>query len=170
MRLVCTQEPSVHTGTCTEGSAIADTRPCHRTQVLLHAPSTSTVHVLCVHAAWSMGHPSMGLPRGMEALDLDTFSCWTPLETLRLLARLAEISVSRALLPLWPLTTGSESEPLPPQLVIRADQYRPVPLCTSPEQRGAPTPPLCAPPRRITPPQQLLRTADLVTPPALSSH
>lgn len=56
----------------------------------------------------------------MEALELDTFSCWTPLETLRLLARLAEISVSRALLPLWPLTTGSESEPLRPQLVIRA--------------------------------------------------
>lgn len=42
MRLACTYEPSVYTGTCTEGSAIADTYyywDVPRAQVLLHAPS-----------------------------------------------------------------------------------------------------------------------------------
>lgn len=113
----------------------------------------SAVHVLCVHAAWFMGHPSMGLPRGMEALELDTFSCWTPQETLRLLARLAEISVSRALLPLWPLTTGSESEPATAAACdtcgTNTGRYRSVQARSNGER---PRPPLCPPSQNHAPP------------------
>lgn len=82
----------------------------------------------------------------MEALELDTFSCWTPLETLRRLARLAEISVSRALLPLWPLTTGSESEPLPLQLVIQAARVPAGTALYKPGATGSAHAPPSAPP------------------------
>lgn len=131
---------------------------------------------ICSTCALSVGMrlvhgPSMGLRIGMEALELDTFSRWTPLETLRPLARLAEISVSRALLPLWPLTTGPASEPLPLRLVMRA---RRVPAGTAlyrPGATGSAHAPLLPPLRSITPPSTAAPdSGPSCLPPALSSQ
>lgn len=157
------------TCTCTEGSAIADNEVASYPGALT-CVQHSAVHVLCGHATCLAHGPSMGWRIGMEALELDTFRCWTPLETLRPLARLAEISVSRALLPLWPLTTGPASEPPPLRLVMRA---RRVPAGTAlyrPGATGSAHAPFCPPSQNHAPPTAAPDSGPGCFPPALSSQ